>query len=58
MDATGIVAPPADGDLAPLQQQGRMMVLLLGQCANLVDEGQGLGKVREAVGPLDRKSVV
>src|SRR5438034_9822305 len=37
----------------PLGEQGRMMTLLLGEGANPVREGQGVGEVREVEDPLE-----
>lgn len=46
-DAFGIVSPDADGDTAPFCEDSGMVLLLLGESAYFVGEGEGFGEIAE-----------
>ncbi|OHY72580.1 hypothetical protein BCA33_06475 [Marinobacter sp. AC-23] len=44
---TNCVGPPAYGDLPVFQQDGRVVILSIGQCSNPVGKRQSLGEILE-----------
>src|SRR5262245_35558507 len=58
MEATDLMGPPGHRDLAPLGEEGRMMVLSLGDRTHPVGEGQRVGKVREVEDSLESSDAV